>query len=69
MTDELEKMIEKVQDEFTSVEVSVEPCLGHCGDCATEYIALANEELITGDTTHVLFERIKNHLGEQAVAR
>ncbi|MDR7867989.1 MAG: DUF1450 domain-containing protein [Sporomusaceae bacterium] len=62
------KLTDKVKAEFTNVDISTEPCLGQCGQCAETPIALANDQLVSGDTTHVLFERIKNIIGEREVA-
>lgn len=69
MRNDMEKLVEKCRTEFKNVDINVEPCLGECGDCAESYIAKANDTLVTGDTTHVLFERIKNIIGEKEVAR
>lgn len=68
LNDEMNKLVEKAKTEFTNVDVSVEPCIGHCEHCADSHIALANDELITADTTHLLFERAKNIIGEREVA-
>lgn len=62
------KLTDKAKAEFTNVDISTEPCLGHCGQCAETPIALANDQLVSGDTTHVLFERAKNIIGEREVA-
>ncbi len=59
----MEDLVEKCRAEFKTTEISVEPCIGECGDCAEMYIAKVNDELVTGDTTHYLFEEIKNLLG------
>ena len=42
-----------------NAEVSVEPCLGYCGDCATGPYALVNDELVQGDTADELLEKIE----------
>jgi uncharacterized protein YuzB (UPF0349 family) len=68
MNDEMEKLVEKTKTEFSNVDISVEPCLGQCGDCAEQHIAMANDTLVTADTTNLLFERIKNTIGEREVA-
>lgn len=65
---DMNKLIEKAKAEFTNVEFATEPCLGRCDACAEKPIALANDELVSGDTTHLLFERIKNIIGEREVA-
>lgn len=62
------KLTDKAKAEFTNVDISTEPCLGQCGQCAETPIALANDQLVSGDTTHVLFERVKNIIGEREVA-
>lgn len=69
LKDEMMKnLVEKTKAEFPNVEISVEACLGECGDCATQNIAMADDKLVTGDTAHLLFERIKNVIGEREVA-
>jgi len=62
------QLADKANAEFTNVDIATEPCLGHCGQCAETPIALANGELVSGDTTHVLFERVKNIIGEREAA-
>lgn len=69
LDDEMNNLLKKVKAEFSNVEADVEPCLGQCDTCAGLHFALANDELVTGDTTHVLFERIKNIIGEREVVR
>lgn len=58
----MEELVEKCQADFKNAEISVEPCLGECGDCAELYIAKVNDSLITADTTHYLYEEIENLL-------
>jgi uncharacterized protein YuzB (UPF0349 family) len=62
------KAADKAKAEFANVDISTEPCLGECGQCAATPIALANGQLVSGDTSHVLFERAKNIIGEREVA-
>jgi uncharacterized protein YuzB (UPF0349 family) len=62
------KAVDKAKAEFANVDISTEPCLGECGQCAETPIALANDQLVSGDTSHVLFERVKNIIGEREVA-
>jgi Uncharacterized protein conserved in bacteria len=64
----MSKIADKAKAEFTNVDIGTEPCLGQCGQCAETPIALANDELVSGDTGHVLFERVKNIIGEREVA-
>jgi uncharacterized protein YuzB (UPF0349 family) len=58
----MEELVEKCRAELRNTAVSVEPCLGECGDCAEMYIAKVNDSLVTGDTTHYLYEEIANLL-------
>jgi uncharacterized protein YuzB (UPF0349 family) len=58
----MEDLVEKCQAGFKNAEISVEPCLGECVDCAEFYIAKVNDSLITADTTHYLYEEIENLL-------
>ncbi|SDE22327.1 DUF1450 domain-containing protein [Sporomusa acidovorans] len=58
----MEDLVEKCRADFKNTSISVEPCLGECGDCAEQYIAKVNDNLVTGDTTHYLYEEIQNLL-------
>lgn len=62
------KAVDKAKNEFSNVDIGTEPCLGHCDQCAGTPIALANDQLVSGDSSHVLFERAKNIIGEREVA-
>lgn len=66
LRDTMPDLVEKCKTEFKHTDVTIEPCLAQCGDCAESYFAMANDELVTADTTHLLFERIKNILGMNA---
>lgn len=66
MSQELRELVEKAKTEFTNVQITVDPCENSASD--QKYSAIANGTLVTGDTTHVLFERIKNIIGEREVA-
>ena len=44
------------------VSVEVEPCLGHCGDCAVGPYALVDDEMVQADTPDKLFDKIKEML-------
>jgi uncharacterized protein YuzB (UPF0349 family) len=67
MNEAMERLVERTKAEYANVDVSMSPCLGQCGDCATQNIAMADDVLITADTTHELLERIKNAIGEHEV--
>ncbi len=68
MNEAMESLVERAKAEFKNVDISMSPCLGQCGECATRHIAMADDALITADTTHELLERIKNAIGEREVA-
>lgn len=55
-----EETMKKLKENFGDIDVSVEPCLGYCGDCAVGPYALVNDELIQADTADELFEKIKS---------
>ena len=55
-----EETMKKLKENFSNADVSVEPCLGYCGDCAVGPYALVNDEMIQADTADELFEKIKN---------
>jgi uncharacterized protein YuzB (UPF0349 family) len=68
MSEEMQNLVEKVRTEFTNVDIDVDPCPEQLGIYSDKYSAIVNGAVIKGDTTHVLFERIKNAIGERAVA-
>jgi len=47
-----------------SVDVIEYGCLGNCGECYSNPYALVNGEIISGDTSEQLMERITNKLKE-----
>ncbi len=55
-----DEVMSKLKDEFEEANVSAEPCLGYCGDCAVGPFALVNDELIQADTADELYEAIKD---------
>lgn len=55
-----EEIMNKLKEEFSDIEVSVEPCLGYCGDCAEGPFALVDDELITEGTAEELYKKIKD---------
>lgn len=65
---EMNQLVKRAKAEFGNVTVSVEPCLGHCDRCAASPIAVANGDLVTGNTTDLLLERVKNAIGEREAA-
>lgn len=58
----MEELVDKCRLDLRNTEIAVEPCLGECGDCAEVYIAKVNDSLVTGETTHYLYEEIANLL-------
>lgn len=54
----VEEVMKKLDEE--EIEYEVEPCLGHCGDCAMGPIATLDDELITAETPDDLYDEIKN---------
>lgn len=64
----MERLVKRTKAEFSNVDVETVSCLGQCGDCASQRIAMADDTLVTADTTDELFERIKNAIGEREVA-
>lgn len=54
-TEEVVNHLKKHSD----VEVSVESCLGYCGDCAEGPYALVNDEMVQAETAEELLEKIE----------
>lgn len=57
-----DKLAKEIEENFKNAEVSIEPCLGYCGDCAVGPYALVNDELVQADTVEELYEKIKQYL-------
>lgn len=55
-----EETMKRLKENYSNADVSVEPCLGYCGDCAVGPYALVNDEMIQADTADELFEKIEN---------
>ena len=68
MTDEMKELMEKARTEFTNVNIMLDDCEETHGPGDLKYTAVANGIKVHADTTHYLFERIKNIIGEAEVA-
>lgn len=55
-----EETMKKLKEKYSNADVSIEPCLGYCSDCAVGPYALVNDEMIQSDTADELFEKIEN---------
>jgi len=53
-----EEVVKKLEKNYEDVEVSVEGCLGYCGDCAVGPYALVDDELVQAETADELYEKI-----------
>ena len=51
-------VIDMLRPVLKNAKISVESCLGQCGECAMGLFAMVNDELVTADTTEELYERI-----------
>lgn len=49
----------KLEEKHPNVSVTVESCLGYCGDCASGPYALVNDELIQADSADELYGKIE----------
>ncbi|MBU3126351.1 DUF1450 domain-containing protein [Clostridium tagluense] len=52
--------MKKLKENYPSVDILAEECLGYCGDCAVGPYALVDDELIQAGTTDELYEKIKS---------
>lgn len=55
-----EEVVKALQEKHKNVEVSVEGCLGYCGDCAVGPYALVDDEMIQADTSDELLKKIES---------
>lgn len=53
-TEDLVKRLEQKEN----IKVTVDSCLGYCGDCASGPYALVNDELIQTNTVEELYDAI-----------
>ncbi|GAB6098261.1 hypothetical protein JCM16358_01400 [Halanaerocella petrolearia] len=58
---------DRVKNELNA-NVDVEPCLGHCGDCAVSPIAVVDEELVQADTADKLYTKIQNKVQQKVMS-
>ncbi|MBC8061719.1 MAG: DUF1450 domain-containing protein [Clostridiaceae bacterium] len=54
-----DETMKKLKENHSNADVSVESCLGYCGDCATGPYALVNDEMIQADTAEELLKKIE----------
>ena len=55
-------VMERLKSEMDNITVEVEPCLGHCGECAEGPFALVNDVFIQADTPEDLYDEIVEQL-------
>lgn len=54
-----DEVITKLVDNYPSVKVVVESCLGHCGECAPGPFAIFNDKLIVTQTSMELYKELE----------
>lgn len=54
-----EETAKKLQEQYKQISVTIESCLGYCGDCAEGPYALVNDELIQADSADELYKEIE----------
>lgn len=59
-----EETMKKLKESVSGANISVESCLGYCGDCAIGPYALVNDELVKADTADELFEKVKKAINK-----
>jgi len=57
-----DEIAERIENELDDVAVLIEPCLGHCEECAVGPFALVNDKFIQADTAEELYEKIIERL-------
>lgn len=57
-----DEIAERIENEFDDVAVLIEPCLGHCGECAEGPFAIVNDKFVKADTADELYEIIVEKL-------
>jgi uncharacterized protein YuzB (UPF0349 family) len=55
-----EKVAKALEENHKDVVVTVEGCLGYCGDCAAGPYALVDDEMIEAETADELLKKIEN---------
>ena len=54
-----EKLAKDLRENYTSVEVTIYPCQGYCGDCAKGPYAKVDDAFFRADTVEELSEMVK----------
>lgn len=54
-----EETMKKLKENHNNIDVSVESCLGYCGDCSLGPYALVDDEMIQANSADELFEKIE----------
>ncbi len=57
-----EEVAKALKEKYENIEVSIEGCLGYCGDCAVGPYALVDDEMIQADTADELLKKIEDKL-------
>ena len=57
-----EEVIDRLRENHREVEISVESCLGYCGECAEGPFALVDDEMVKADSAEELYEAIEEML-------
>lgn len=55
-----DETVEYLKENHKDIEVTIEGCLGYCGDCAVGPYALVDDEMIQADTADELLKKIEN---------
>jgi uncharacterized protein YuzB (UPF0349 family) len=53
-----DEMVKKLKANFEENKVTIESCLGYCGDCAEGPYALVNDEFVQADSADELYDKI-----------
>ncbi|MBB6219031.1 uncharacterized protein YuzB (UPF0349 family) [Anaerosolibacter carboniphilus] len=58
----VDKLIDRIENEYTDVSVRIESCIEFCNDCALRPIAITNGFILQDDTVEGLYNQIKEEL-------
>lgn len=57
-----DEVVNRLESEVKSVSIKVESCLGNCSDCASQPLALVDDELIQADSSDELYDKIMDKI-------
>lgn len=58
----LKPVIEKLKEQYSDIEIYIEPCLGHCYQCSDQVYAVIDALPIGADSPEELYIKLVNYI-------